>query len=167
MNQPLPPSPPVADPLAELLQREFGQTMAAPERGAFARPHALEPITLPPPPSDDASAEDDIELDPVADAERRRQLIIAGGGIGVAIIAALAGWLVMGAFKRGEVVEAPVIRAEPGAMTKALAPLSVETDTRSAAGITELVAPNTDGFSPAKRVATQRIIVENDKEVAR
>jgi hypothetical protein len=60
-----------------------------------------------------------------------------------------------------------LIRADQDVMTKAPAPPSVETDTRSAAGVTELVAPNTDGFSPAKRVATQRIIVENDREVAR
>jgi hypothetical protein len=167
MNQTSPPSPPGADPLAELLLREFGQTNLQQERGTFARPHPLEPITLPPPPGESASPDDDIELDPVGDAERRRQLIIAGGGIGVAIIAALAGWLVMGFFQRNSVVDAPVIRAEPGALTKAPAPPSPETDTRSAAGASELTAPNTDGFSPARRVATQRIVVENDREVPR
>jgi hypothetical protein len=166
MNQPLPPSPPGADPLAELLQREFGQSSTPQERMA-ARPHPLEPITLPPPPGGDgASPEDDIELDPVGDAERRRQLVIAGGGIGLALIAALTGWLVMGAFKSGPVVNAPVIRAEPEAL-KAPPPPSPETDTRSAGGASELTAPNTDGFSPAKRVATQRIVVENDREVPR
>ena len=162
MNQLPPPPPPFADPLAELLQREFGADRVQP-----ARPHRLEPITLPPPPVDDACASDDIELNPAGDAERRRQLIIAGGGIGLAAVAALAGWLAIGAFKRSPVADAPVIRADQDVLTKAPAPPSVETDTRSAAGVTELVAPNTEGFSPAKRVATQRIIVENDREVAR
>jgi hypothetical protein len=30
---------------------------------------------------------------------------------------------------------------------------------------TELVPPSTDGLSPARRISTTRIIVENDREV--
>ncbi len=166
MNQPPQQPLPTADPLAELLQREFGQPGTPLERGA--RPHPLEPITLPPPPGDEgASPDDDIDLDPLGDAERRRQLIIAGSGIGLALVAALAGWLAMAAFKTSPLVNAPLIRAEPDVMIKAPAPPPPETDPRSAGGASELTAPNTEGFSPARRIATQRIVVENDREVAR
>jgi hypothetical protein len=137
----------------------------------------LQPIVLPPPPDDSAfvtdalppsvTAEDDIALDTDHDgAAKRWQLLLGAAGVVIAL-AGLAPYLIFGGSNAPRQAVVPTIQADPAAQAKGPPPPSpVEPGDKSMGEVsTELVPPTTDGLSPARRISTIRIIVENDKEI--
>jgi hypothetical protein len=137
----------------------------------------LQPVVLPPPPDDNApaaepllpsvTAEDDIALDEDDDgAARRWQLLLGAAGGGIALVG-LATYLLFGGVKAPGEAVVPVIQADPAAQAKGPPPSpTIEPGDKSMGEIsTELVPPTTDGLSPARKISTIRIIVENDREV--
>jgi hypothetical protein len=154
----------------------------------------LQPTVLPPPPTDDGrheprgvSSEDDIELDFDDDgALRRRQLLLAAAGVVIAVLGA-AGWLLFGRGETGppqivppaiETRPAPEPTAPPAsppltppAVAPAEPPAVVAPSQAQAADpalgpiSTELVPPAIEGLSPARRVNTQRILMDGDREI--
>jgi hypothetical protein len=70
-------------------------------------------------------------------------------------------------------VAIPEIKVDPTAQRKTAQPPAQQTETTAQAArepsmgqvSTELVPPTTDGLSPARKISTTRIIVENDLEV--
>ena len=178
----------ITSDLEILLTHEFKSREAMPQdTGQRYTALRLQPVVLQPPPGEEAShdfwpdhapsPEDDIDLglddDQIA---RRRQLIFAAIGIGVAITGAAA-FLALGTNSDSSAVRTPVptIQSDPAALTRGAAPASLSEpspspgqavgDQAMGAVSTELVPPTTDGLSPARRIATTRIIVENDREV--
>jgi hypothetical protein len=177
--------------LETLLTRELGpRDPAWREPGSRYSTLRLQPVVLQPPPVDAASGapwpdhmpspDDDIDLgfddDTIA---RRRQLLFAAVGVGIAIVGAAA-YLIFGSIEEAPTARAPVpsIGAAPGAPGNppipvprppaeeaAAAPGQAVSDQSMGAVSTELVPPATDGLSPPRRIATTRIIVENDREV--
>jgi hypothetical protein len=177
-------NPPRPDDLSRDLEMALGRSLSANDpltpRHTTLRLH---PVVLPPPPGETAqpveplpepavTADDDIALDDDDDeTARKRQLLLGALGGGIAIIG-LAAFLVFG-IGRGtkEAASVPTILADPSAQTKGAAP-PAETETaaqpadKSMGNVsTELVPPTTDGLTPARKVTTIRIFVENDREV--
>jgi hypothetical protein len=134
----------------------------------------LQPVVLPPPPDDSAfvtdapppsvTAEDDIALDADDDgAAKRWQLLLGAAGVVIAL-AGLAAYLIFGGSSAPRQAVVPTIQADPAAQAKG--PPPVEPGDKSMGEVsTELVPPTTDGLSPARRISTIRIIVENDREI--
>jgi hypothetical protein len=179
---------PITSDLETLLTRELGARDASPrDPGQSYSRLRLQPVVLQPPPGEDASQdfwsahgsspEDDIDLGLDDDQSlRRRQLLFAAIGIGIAVVGAAA-YLIFGPDSEPSTARGPVptIQADPATLTKGPPPdtqlYSSASSGRSVsdqgmgAVSTELVPPSTDGLSPARRIATTRIIVENDREV--
>lgn len=173
--------------LADVLARELGPSQ---ERGFRHASLRLQPTVLPPPPQEggppepwpeetvgSVSADDDIDLGLDDGALRRRQLLLAAAGIGIAAIGGAA-WLLFGQ-PGGTPPRAgiPTIQGDPSSpkAPPALPPTTeptVETAVRPVDGgasmgavSNDLVPPATEGLSPARKVNATRIIVENDREV--
>ncbi len=166
------------DDLPRELEAALGREL--PAGGDRAVRHSmlrLQPVVLPPPPDDNApaaepllpsvTAEDDIALDEDDDgAARRWQLLLGAAGGGIAL-AGLAAYLIFGGSNAPRQAVVPTIQADPAAQAKGPPPPPpTETGDKSMGEVsTELVPPTTDGLSPARRISTIRIIVENDKEI--
>jgi hypothetical protein len=166
------------DDLSRELEAALGREL--PAGGDRAVRHSmlqLQPVVLPPPPDESApapgtllssvTAEDDIALDEDDDgAARRWQLLLGAAGGGIALVG-LAAYLLFGALNAPREAVVPVIQADPAAQAKGPPPLPpVEPGDKSMGEIsTELVPPTTDGLSPARKISTIRIIVENDLEI--
>ena len=148
----------------------------------------LQPTVMPPPPLADyvselplfniVSPEDDIEPDYADDiATRRKRVVVAMACVGLLGIGGL-GYL---AFNRvtpfvtppASVVAVPEITVDPSRQGKVLPPAVQSTevtdlpasDSSMGQVSTELVPPTTDGLSPARKISTIRILIENDLEV--
>jgi hypothetical protein len=183
---------PITSDLEILLTRELaGRDTNPREAGQRHSALRLQPVVLPPPPGEEGtpapwpdhapSPEDDIDLDLDDDqTARRRQIMLAAAGLLIAIVGTVA-FLVFGGGEQPMAARAPVptIQTDPAALTKAPPPAPQQIapeptsitaravgDQSMGAVSTELVPPSTDGLSPARRIATTRIIVENDKEVS-
>ncbi len=179
-------NPPRPDDVTSDLEMALGRVMPQPEPQATR--HSLlrlRPVVLPPPPGEilpqdmteyepSVTAEDDIPMDDDNDrSARRRQLLLGATGVGIAALG-LAAFLVFGMGKdANNAATVPTIKADPAAQYKGPAPApATETagqsaDTSMGAISTELVPPSTEGLSPARRVSTIRIIVENDREITK
>jgi hypothetical protein len=171
---------PRSDSAARDLESALGRNLAAPERAASHATLRLNPVVLPPPPSEAfAPAEpeadisvDDLDLDDDASV-KRRQLLLAAVGVAIAIAGGVT-WLLLG--NTGETppqASIPVIRADSAAQGKAPAPEppadvqaeALPADKSMGAVSTELVPPTTEGLTPARKVNSVRIIVDGDQEV--
>ncbi|MGL4636880.1 MAG: hypothetical protein ACRCWF_12930 [Beijerinckiaceae bacterium] len=185
MSSETPKAPPSFRDLEEVMARSLKQA----EPAETYRSLRLQPVVLPPPPAESApplpaaepdfvSAEDDIEPDHSAEVKRSSRLKLAMAGA-LAVMAVGAGfWAYQGNGPKDQVA-VPEIKAVPEAVTKtavvpeapvaAPAPVAATPATTGDASMgqvsTELVPPTTDGLSPARRISTIRIIVENDQEV--
>ena len=148
----------------------------------------LQPTVIPPPPSSDyvselplfniVSPEDDIEPDHADDiATRRKRTILAMACVGVLGASGL-GYLALNratlfATPAASVVAIPEITVDPSRQGKVLPPPVQSTEATDVSASdssmgqvsTELVPPTTDGLSPARKISTIRILIENDLEV--
>ncbi len=189
-------NPPRPDDVTSDLEMALGRAMPQPEpqaaRHALLR---LRPVVLPPPPGEllpqgappyaspddlapeyqaSVTAEDDLPMDDDDDGSARRwQLLLGATGVGIAALG-LAAFLVFGMGKGvNTAATVPTIKADPAAQTKGAAPAETSetaghSANRSMGDISsELVPPSTDGLTPARRVSTIRILVENDREIAK
>jgi hypothetical protein len=164
------------------LPRELGAALERelPAGGDRAVRHSmlrLQPVVLPPPPDDDGpatqplapsvTAEDDIALDEDDDGAARRWQLLLGAAGGIIALAGLAAYLIFGGGTAPREAVVPTIQADPAAQAKGQPPPPpVEPGDKSMGEVsTELVPPTTDGLSPARRISTIRIIVENDREI--
>jgi hypothetical protein len=178
-------TPPRPDDLTRDLEMALGRSLPANEPAAPRHTTLrLHPVVLPPPPGEpsptdplalepNVTAEDDIALDIDDDGSvRKRQLLLGAAGLGIAAIGLIA-YLIFGGGKGpNEAAVIPTIRADPSAQTKGAAPAAESETTGQAANTsmgnvsTQLVPPSTEGLTPARKITTIRILVENDREVA-
>jgi hypothetical protein len=171
------------------LEEVMARSLKDAEPAASFRSLRLQPVVLPPPPTHETpeanalppvSAQDDIEPDHSAEIKRARNLRLVMAGVLSVVTISAAFW----AYQRSnirQVAVVPEIKASPDVMSKTVVPPEavaqtpvtsvpvpvppVSADASMGQVSTELVAPTTDGLSPARRITTIRILVENDKEV--
>ncbi len=166
------------DDLSRELEAALGRDLpASADRTVRHSMLRLQPVVLPPPPDENApaaepllpsvTAEDDIALDEDEDGAAKRWQLLLGAAGGVIAVAGLAAYLLFGGEKQSREAVVPVIQADPVAQAKGPPPSpTIEPGDKSMGEVsTELVPPTTDGLSPARRISTIRIIVENDREV--
>jgi hypothetical protein len=171
---------PVFRNLRDVLTRDMPQT----ERPLTYSTQRLQPTVVPPPPSanyvselplfDIVSPEDDIEPDHADEVvTKRRRMMMALACVGLFGLSGLGYFALNRATQPASIVAIPEIKVDPTAQGKAVPPPAEQVETTalpagdSSMGqvSTELIPPTTDGLSPARRISTTRIIVENDLEV--
>jgi hypothetical protein len=167
------------DDLSRELEAALGRDLpAGADRTVRHSMLRLQPVVLPPPPDEttasvaepvqsSVTAEDDITLDTDDDGSAKRWQLLLGATGAVIALAGLAAYLLFGGMNAQRDAAVPVIQADPAAQAKGPPPaLPVEPGDKSMGDVsTELVPPTTDGLSPARKISTIRIIVENDKEI--
>ncbi len=174
---------PKAQPSFRDLEEVMTRGLKELEPQASFRSLRLQPVVLPPPPTHETpqpqslqpvSAQDDIEPDHSGEVKRSINLRLAMAAMltGVTLI---GGWLAYQRSGSREVVSIPEIKALQDAISKTVVPLEAPShvpvasvpasETSMGQVSTELVPPTTDGLTPARRINTIRILVENDKEV--
>ena len=189
-------NPPRPDDVTADLETALGRALpqAEPQAARYALLR-LRPVVLPPPPGElpqqipsqqvlqehvlpeqvlpeyqvSVTAEDDIPMDDDDDGSaRRRQLLLGATGVGIAALGLVA-FLVFGVGRGADIAATvPTIKADPAAQAKGPAPAAEGQTTNTSMGdvSSELVPPSTEGLTPARRVSTTRIRVENDREIA-
>jgi hypothetical protein len=138
----------------------------------------LQPVMLGPPPDaspGDVTAADDI--DPAELRGRPRTGLVSGIMAAMAVLATAgaAYWTLrptdedMPAPPRPPAAARPAVEAAPVAATPAApvpAPVPAAPGVDMANVDADLVPPSTEGLSPARRIRTIRIMVDNDREIA-
>jgi hypothetical protein len=191
MSMAEPPHDPLSRDLEQLLNRGLPPAAEAAPRHTLQR---LQPTVLAPPPDPDGpiapalpkfrpapdpvSELDDLPNDSADEnSARMRQLMFLGAGLAIALVGGV-GYLLLGPVPDVPLqAGVPVIRADPDASGKASLPsLPIEPtagianappDPIAMGDVTsDLIAPSTEGLSPARKVTSIRIVVKNDVEVA-
>ena len=172
------------DPILRNLRDILARDMPQRDRPLTYSTQRLQPTVVPPPPSanyvselplfDIVSPADDIEPDHAGEVATKRQRTMIAAACVVLIGLGGAGYLVFNRSKHlASTTAVPEIKVDVSAQGKAVAPpettpvsTPVPANEASMGQVsTELVPPTTDGLSPARKISTTRIIVENDLEV--
>jgi hypothetical protein len=181
MTAEAPKAPPSFRDLEEVMARSLKEN----EPAASFRSLRLQPVILPPPPTQETpearvlppvSAQDDIEPDHSTEVNHSRNLRLVMAAVLAAVALSAGFWAYQFSSNSGRVAVVPEIKASPDALNKTIVPAEavVQTSVDAAPASadasmgkvsTELVAPTTDGLSPARRISTIRILVEDDQEV--
>jgi hypothetical protein len=166
--------------LRDVLARDLPQG----ERPLTYSTQRLQPTVVPPPPSDGyvselpqfdiVSPDDDIEPDHAEElASKRKRMMAAVACIALFGLVGLGYFALNRSTQPASSVVIPEIKADLPAQAKVLPPSTEPTEQAASSPndssmgqvSTELVPPTTDGLSPARKISTTRIVVENDLEV--
>lgn len=155
-----------------------------PQRPATYGTLRLQPVVLGPPPGQvDVTAADDINLEDFRDKPRTGLFAGIIAAVAVLVTVGMAYWTLRpsdDAARPPAIASAPVppqppVTAAPEASPPEAVPATILPAPGAPPSIpavdmahvdNDLVAPSTEGLTPARRIATIRIVVENDREVS-
>ncbi len=177
------PKDPFLRDLQSVLSRDLPPTELAQNYSRLR----LQPVMVPPPPSGgpsslgqvsgaQVSAEDDLPADEAMQTNSRRRLPLVMA-IAIILIGASAITFLMlnlsgdprdssSVSATPPVIQAvPVIKVDPNAEARAKPPEEPVQPLSMGQVSTDLIAPSTEGLTPARKIGTIRILVEGDKEI--